>query len=416
MAYKLRYLIVAFIFSSFDTSAATQPSIDLAQQMYVAYYGRPGDPGGVNFWAEKFDASGDLNNVLSNFGNSKEYSDSFGSLSDEELVNGLFQRMFNRDSDSAGLEFYVGRLASGAATLASIAKQIADGSLDTDLVALDNKIEVANGFTARIESEGLSYGSGDIANAQVLLAAVIDSVDSVASSLAAIAEWVSYIEIQVSLNNMDLVGDDFQLLWSDINKTNTFVFAISNPSSAPIVISNIVAWDHPDPIAENFPLTIEAGGNRAFEMTFSPLESSPEHVMGLSIYGENSSVLFETTFLMKIDNFAGDWWVTVESEGCEQEIFSYSAQVVRTFTGDSGSDHRYALTLFNGRSASNLEPTSASLLDYSYSVVFDEDGGTTTESGQIQIRQSSVTGTSTWSWTDGGESCSGSSVISGYRN
>ena len=192
MVFNFRYLVLAFLFSSFNTSAATSESVDLAQQMYVAYYGRPGDPGGVNFWADRFDSSADLNAVLTNFGSSQEYNDSFGTLANEALVNGLFQQMFNRDSDPDGLAFYVGRLESGAATLASIAKQIADGSVDSDLQSLSNKIDVANAFTDRIDTDGLNYSTGeDIANAQAILVAVGDSSSSVTSALDLVAEWTT---------------------------------------------------------------------------------------------------------------------------------------------------------------------------------------------------------------------------------
>ena len=44
--------------------------------MYVAYYGRPGDPGSVDFWAEQLDAvGGNLNAIIDAFGNSQEYND-----------------------------------------------------------------------------------------------------------------------------------------------------------------------------------------------------------------------------------------------------------------------------------------------------------------------------------------------------
>jgi len=187
---KFRYLILAFLFSPFNTQAATQDSINLVQQMYVAYYGRPGDPGGINFWAEKFDSSTNLDAVLDSFGNSQEYSDNFGSLDNETLVNGLFQQMYNRDADPGGLSFYVGRLESGEATLASIAKQIADGSQDSDLDSLNNKISVANSFTEQLEADDLSYSNADIANAQAILVSVSNLAESVTSALDLVTEWV----------------------------------------------------------------------------------------------------------------------------------------------------------------------------------------------------------------------------------
>ncbi len=190
MTLKFRYLILAFLFSPFNTQAATQDSINSVQQMYVAYYGRPGDPGGINFWAEKFDSSTNLDAVLDSFGNSQEYSDNFGSLDNETLVNGLFQQMYNRDADPEGLSFYVGRLESGAATLASIAKQIADGSQESDQDSLNNKISVANSFTEQLEANDLSYSNADIANAQAILVSVSNLAESVTSALDLVTEWV----------------------------------------------------------------------------------------------------------------------------------------------------------------------------------------------------------------------------------
>ncbi|MDR9499708.1 MAG: DUF4214 domain-containing protein, partial [Hydrogenovibrio sp.] len=107
---------------------ATAESISLAQQMYVAYYGRPADPAGLDFWATKFDESDDLTQALSAFGASAEYTDNFGSMTNADLITNLYQQMFNRAPETDGLDFYTARLDSGEATLASIAKQIADGA------------------------------------------------------------------------------------------------------------------------------------------------------------------------------------------------------------------------------------------------------------------------------------------------
>ncbi|MFT7112886.1 MAG: vibriolysin [Porticoccaceae bacterium] len=184
------FLLMTALTLSPMTHAQTQESINLAQQMFVAYYGRPGDPDGLNYWADRFDESNNLDAVLFAFGNSQEYNDSFGALTSEQLVDGLFFQMFNRGSDSLGLAFYLGRLESGEATLASIAKQIADGTQGSDRFSLDNKIAVANAFTDRVDSEDISYVSGDISSARGLLTTVTSLASSVNAGLLAVSSWV----------------------------------------------------------------------------------------------------------------------------------------------------------------------------------------------------------------------------------
>jgi len=170
-------------------SLASNESLDLAQQMYVAYYGRPGDHGGIDWWASKFDSSNSIDSVLSSFGSSAEFEGNFGALSNEELVDGLYQQMYNRDADSIGMAFYRDRLDNGGAKLASIAKLIAAGSQRNDLLILNNKIQVANAFTNEIFSRGLDYGPADISSTQQLLAAVDSTESSVNAALALVSQW-----------------------------------------------------------------------------------------------------------------------------------------------------------------------------------------------------------------------------------
>ena len=170
---------------------ASQASIDLAQQMYVAYYGRPADPGGLAYWADVFDATSDLTEALAAFGNASEFTDNFGSLSNSDLVTNLYQQMYGHAPDPGGLEFYLGRIDSGAATLASIAKQIADGSLSDDLETLNNRIEVANTFTTQVETTGATYATENIADAQALLAAVDETEATVTSGKSEVTTFIS---------------------------------------------------------------------------------------------------------------------------------------------------------------------------------------------------------------------------------
>ena len=65
---------------------ATQESLDLAQTLYVAYYGRPADRAGLNYWADEIDANG-VDAMVNAFGNSAEFEARFGNLSNEQLIN-----------------------------------------------------------------------------------------------------------------------------------------------------------------------------------------------------------------------------------------------------------------------------------------------------------------------------------------
>ena len=156
------------------------------QTMYVAYYGRPGDAGGLDFWAGKLEeVNANLREIIDAFGNSKEFQDRFSDLDDEELVNNIYEQLLGRDADSGGLDFYVNGLREGRFPLVSIALKVADGvrkeSDGRDAATLANKLRAANAFSAALSSTGAPYGEFQIDDAKLWLG----EVDSTAASVTA---------------------------------------------------------------------------------------------------------------------------------------------------------------------------------------------------------------------------------------
>lgn len=169
---------------------ATQANLDLAQTLYIAYYGRPADRSGLNFWAEKIEADG-VESVLADFGTSAEFDARFGDLTNEQLVNNLYNQLFGRDAELEGLEFWAGKLQSGELNLAEIAYEIANGAQDgeggaPDAATLAAKLAAANAFTAAIDTteEVVGYQGDAAADAGREFLAGVEAGDEVTAEEA----------------------------------------------------------------------------------------------------------------------------------------------------------------------------------------------------------------------------------------
>ena len=142
-----------------------------AQIAYVAYYGRPADKGGLDFWNDGLTNSGvsysprggdpltgaeqDIyNNIVNQFGNSAEADRLFGAIdSNRDKVNKVYQFAFNRDGDDGGLDFWTEQIDLGNVTLATFALEVALGAQNEDIVVLNNKINSADLFSNSIDTE-----------------------------------------------------------------------------------------------------------------------------------------------------------------------------------------------------------------------------------------------------------------------
>lgn len=148
---------------------ASQESLARVQELYVAYYGRPADQAGQEYWADRLeDEDEDESAIINAFGNSQEYQDNFGDLSNANLVNNLYQQLFGRDADPDGLAYYTGVLGAEEKSLAEIAVTISNAAQGSDKQTFDAKIEAASEYTAE-------YGAAEDYNLEAAKAVVADT-------------------------------------------------------------------------------------------------------------------------------------------------------------------------------------------------------------------------------------------------
>ena len=120
------------------------------QQLYIAYFARPGDPAGINYWVH---AGTSTKAFAASMWAQQEFQDVYGELSVKDQINQLYINLFNREGDDSGLEYWAGEISSGIMELASIANDLiyaanhAEGS-EEDLACLNNRTSAAVAYTA----------------------------------------------------------------------------------------------------------------------------------------------------------------------------------------------------------------------------------------------------------------------------
>ncbi len=124
------------------------------QELYVAYFGRPADPLGLDYWFEQGVLTKDF---AANMYLQPEFNYVIANLNVANQVNQIYRNLFNRDADAEGLSYWVEEINSGSLQLASIANDLiynvkATGGNADDLAALNNRSAAAIAYTAEVKS------------------------------------------------------------------------------------------------------------------------------------------------------------------------------------------------------------------------------------------------------------------------
>ena len=153
---------------------------DKVQEAYIAYYGRPADPGGLTHWVGQLDTGITFDVMLQAFGTSDEAVTLFGNKTPEETIQTLFQQILGRTPDAGGLAFYVGKLKDGSMTGITIAQNVFDGATDDDATMVANKLAVAKAFNESLnttEKKAAYAGAAAVVTLRDMLATVDETTD-----------------------------------------------------------------------------------------------------------------------------------------------------------------------------------------------------------------------------------------------
>lgn len=199
---------------------------DAIQKAYLAFFLRPADAVGFNFYADGMNQSGgDLSLMTNGFGSSPEYLQTYAGLTTAQRIDAIYQNLFNRPAEAAGLEYWGSRLDGGTFTINNIAISILVGAQNSDLLVVNNRVSVARQFTNTFDSwsEVNSYaGLEAAASARALLKLVTENPASVFTASSARADVFKTLGASASVQK-GASGDTISLL--SAAKADVLVFS-----------------------------------------------------------------------------------------------------------------------------------------------------------------------------------------------
>ncbi len=284
---------------------ASVQSLNTVQQMYIAYYQRPGDPSGLLYWANRLEApGGSVQQIQDAFGNSAESQALYGPINSTtigDVIDEIYLGLFGRLPDAAGKQFYVDQFNAGLISASGIASSVLFGAQNNDAVIVQNKLLAANNFSEIVDGRPFvdpQFGQGAFFNATYTgtadassARAWLGAIDANPVTIPSPSQTTSFIQSSIA-NPGDPItgttGGTFHTL-----TTSTDVIQITNPASVDTVlgiVSTTPTFSVGDLIIGNnqttLKLTVVNGGNAALA-TLANI-----HAVNL-VAGANTNVFFD---------------------------------------------------------------------------------------------------------------------------
>lgn len=187
------------------------------QKLYVAYFNRPADAAGLQYW-ETVAASqnGELTQISSAFSKSAEYIAAYAGKTSAEVVSQVYSNLFGRTAEPGGLAYWAPLLNRGAITVDSVVTAVAGGALGADAVAYAQKVNAATVFTNNLNTpeRNESYnGDAALSVAKAFIATVrnIDTYNQAISS-ANLNNYFNQLNTAYKLGKSLFLGTDIDTI------------------------------------------------------------------------------------------------------------------------------------------------------------------------------------------------------------
>lgn len=148
------------------------------QANYVAYFNRPADVNGRVYWENAINAHQyQLQDLSASFSRSTEYKQLYEGKNSSQIVSTIYQNLFNRAPEAAGLEYWTSELDNGGVGIDNVAYAALTAAQNDDKSIIDNKLAAAELFTSRLAENdwGDKYKDAVLAQAREWLSQVDDN-------------------------------------------------------------------------------------------------------------------------------------------------------------------------------------------------------------------------------------------------
>lgn len=114
-----------------DDLAGRPERVDLRHpviRLYLAYFDRAPDHGGLNYWLGQRAAGKKLDVVSNSFASSSEFQTKYGKLNNGQFVTLVYQNVLKRNPDAAGLAYWTKQLNDGKASRGRVMTQFSESN------------------------------------------------------------------------------------------------------------------------------------------------------------------------------------------------------------------------------------------------------------------------------------------------
>jgi len=212
-------VLAIFLQSTLYASQATQENV---AKLYVATFNRAPDSAGLNYWVQNAGLS--LEGVAKSFFDQPETQTKYKpGLANTEFVASVYQNLFNRTADSAGLNYWVNELDSGRVDKSVFILAVINGAQDTsnfgnDKTILTNKTTVGLAFA--------DAGLDDTTDAINILSEVTDDAQTVTDAINTYIDTTP--SAQTTIDVLVLYDADVNNLYSDVSSRVNQLFSVTN--------------------------------------------------------------------------------------------------------------------------------------------------------------------------------------------
>lgn len=166
---------------------------EIITQLYVGYYDRAPDPAGLNYWVGRYNAGMTLGQIAQSFAVQTESTSKYPYLANPNIASSttfittIYQNLFGRAPDAAGLAYWQGQLATGGlARVGTMIIDIISGAQGDDKTIINNKVQVGVYWAQKTaEVAGFNYDGAAAASAETVLDTVTKDAATVTTAKAA---------------------------------------------------------------------------------------------------------------------------------------------------------------------------------------------------------------------------------------